>query len=367
MSRLGFDPVLHKLIERICPGARLLDVRAFGIDDAEIAGIATQKTTGYGRPLRLRAELPTGETKEFVFHTVKSDAFGHDRRADRAGQMLLAFDTFSLIPAHVRAMDVGAIRKDGSELTSLAEHGEFYLVTEYEAGRLYADELRTLTTQTEVGSEAQSQAETLARYLANLHQQKLSDPDRYVRSIRDTVGSGEGIFGMLDGFSENIPGAPSELLFEIEGLCLGWRARLKMKHERLARIHGDFHPFNIVFRSDGSLVLLDASRGSVGDAADDLAALSVNYIFFALEHPTRWPKVFRPLWHHFFQTYLNATGDQEVLAVLPLFLAWRGLVVTNPKWYPGLPAVARERVLWFIRNTLLGHSFDVSQADQLFS
>jgi adenylylsulfate kinase-like enzyme len=57
-------------------------------------------------------------------------------------------------------------------------------------------------------------------------------------------------------------------------------------HARLARMHGDFHPFNIVF--DGAQpTMLDASRGVCGDPADDLTALAVNFLLFALSEPER--------------------------------------------------------------------------------
>ncbi len=368
MAAFQADNVLAAWVERVFPGARLRQVRAFGVDDAVLSGGATRKAAGYGDPVRFGVELADGGLKQFVFHTVHADGFGHDRRADRAAEMLLAFDTLSGIPSHVKAVDVGAITNDGSGLTSLASHAEFYLVTEYEPGTLYADELRGLGA---LGAPAQvpaalAHAATLARYLADLHSVKLIDEARYARAIRDTVGSGEGIFGMLDGFAPDVPGAPRSLLDKIEILAVGWRQRLKGQHQRLSRTHGDFHPFNIVFRPDQSLALLDASRGCVGDPADDVAALAINYIFFALERPSLWVSVYRPLWQQFLRSYLEASGDQELLTVIPLFLAWRGLVVANPKWYPGLSARAREQVLLFIEQFLSARELDLDSADRLF-
>jgi len=365
MVALQADRVLAAWVERVFPGARLRQVRAFGVDDAVLTGGATQKAVGYGDPLHLSVELADGGLKEFVFHTAHTDGFGHDRRADRAAGMLLAFDTLSGIPSHVKAVDVGAVTGDGSGLTSLAGHAEFYLVTEYEPGTLYADELRALRAPAQAPA-ALAHSVLLARYLADLHSVKLIDEARYARSIRDTVGSGEGIFGMLDGFALDVAGAPRSLLNKIEILAVGWRQRLKGKHHRLSRTHGDFHPFNIVFRPDQSLALLDASRGCVGDPADDVAALAINFIFFALERPSLWVSVYRPLWQRFFGSYLEASGDQELLTVIPLFLAWRGLVVANPKWYPGLSAASREQVLRFIEQSLSAPELDLDSADRLF-
>ena len=36
---------------------------------------------------------------------------------------------------------------------------------------------------------------------------------------------------------------------EIERRCLEWRWRLKAKTQRLRQVHGDFHPWNILFRA----------------------------------------------------------------------------------------------------------------------
>src|SRR5690606_28742312 len=125
--------------------------------------------------------------------------------------------------------------------------------------------------------------ELLAGYLAGLHR-PLDAPVAYTRSIRDLVGSGEGIFGIVDAYPRDEPGL-SERLARIEAAAVGWRWDLRRHTDRACRIHGDFHPFNVLFDDRGALSLLDASRGSVGDPADDVAALAVNFLFFGLQSP----------------------------------------------------------------------------------
>ena len=72
------------------------------------------------------------------------------------------------------------------------------------------------------------------------------------------VGSGEGIYGVVDHYPADVPGAPWTRLASIERRCAEWRWRLREHEGRLCRTHGDFHPFNILFDGD-KLVLLDAS------------------------------------------------------------------------------------------------------------
>lgn len=358
-------PALAEVVARVMPGATLLDVQPFATDEGEAE--ATIKAAGYGAPLRLRIRDAEGRERRLVFHTAKPDVFGHDRRADRAAEMLLGYDTFRGIPGHVQALDVGAIRMDGTGLVSLSDAGEFYLLTSFAEGHLYADELRRIAHRAGIDATDVAHGEQLARYLVQLHSDKRDDDHRYVRALRDLVGSGEGIFGIVDGYPDDVPAAPRSRLDAIEQRCLEWRHRLRSRTGRLARTHGDFHPFNVLFDDASNLSLLDASRGCRGDPADDVTCMAINYVFFAVEAPGAWKGALGELWHRFWRTYLRESGDQELLEVAAPFLAWRGLVVANPVWYPAVQAAARDRVLGLIERTLDADRFDPEFAEAVFA
>jgi len=360
-------PALEAIVARVMPGAVLVDVRPFAVDDADLHDDATAKAAGFGVPLRLELRLPDGRPGVLVFHTAKSDRFGHDRRADRAAELLLAFDRFGSVPGHVRALDVGAILKGGRGLVSLADSGEFYLVTSFAEGHLYADELRRIAERGAATEADLAHVDALAEHLVRIHAQPIDSPLRYERTIRDLLGSGEGIFGLVDAYAPDVPAAPPERLRAIERACLEWRWRLRGRTERSRRIHGDFHPFNVVFSQRGELSLLDSSRGSQGDPADDVTCMAINYVFFAVEHPGTWQAAYRALWRRFFSTYLQRSRDDELLDVCAPFLAWRGLVVANPTWYPNVNADARDRVFRLVESALAAPRFDPDLADQVFS
>jgi hypothetical protein len=357
---------LRQIVAQCLPGAELLDARPFRIDDADVHDDATTKGEGYGEPLRVRVRERDGRLSTLVFHTAKPDVFGHDRRADRAAEMLLAWDTFGAIPRHVEALDVGAVRRDGKGLVSLRDAGEFYLVTRYAAGTLYADELRRIARDAAATADDLRHAEALARYLATLHAERVDGDARYLRAARDLVGSGEGIFGMIDGYPADVPMAPPSRLEALERSAVAWRWRLKSRTARLRRTHGDFHPFNVVIDAAGEPVLLDASRGCAGDPADDVCCMAINYVFFAVEHPAAWAPAMGPLWRRFWDTYLRASGDDEILSVAAPFLAWRALVVCNPAWYPHVAPEARDKVLRFVEGALAAERFDPASAEALF-
>ena len=127
---------------------------------------------------------------------------------------------------------------------------------------------------------AYERAEALALYLADLHREEV-EPARSRRALRDLVGHGEGIMGLTDSYAPDDPIATPERLRALEHRIVDWRWRLR-ELARARRTHGDFHPFNLLFREGTDFSVLDASRGGAGDPADDVACLSINYLFFAL-------------------------------------------------------------------------------------
>lgn len=360
MERVGSEAI-ERAVSALVPGGRILSVRPLGPDIG--AGVA-HKEGGYGRPVKVEVEEPGGARRALVFRTALSDPFGHDRRADRWAELILSFDTFELVPEHVRALDVGAFGPEG--LVSLRGAREPYLVTTYVDGRLYAEDLRRIAKDGVVGEEDLSRCEALAKYLGRLHREPRSDPVAWKRSVRDLLGSGEGIFGVVDAYPVDTPGASPARLSALERRCLDWRWKLRGRGDRLRRIHGDFHPFNVVFTQGARFMLLDASRGCLGDPADDVAALTVNYPFFALQAPGTWSRGFGPLWWLFFTTYLESGGGREVLEDLAPYLAWRALVVACPRFYPELSGAARDALLGLAERALEAAVFDPALAEALF-
>ena len=356
----GLPPGVEAAIAHLFPGARVLGCDRLGGDAP--AGM-TEKARGYGVPMRICVQTASGESRCLVLRTATADEFGHDRRSDRAAEMLLAFDTFATVAGHVRPLDVGAITPEG--LVSLREASELYLLTTYVDGEPYATDLRRIAHDGQVTKLDLQRLEELVRWLVDIHGEHLAEPQAWRRSVRDVIGSGEGLFGIVDAYPDDTPGAPARELQEIERALLEWRWRLRSRADRLRRIHGDFHPFNIIFDEGTRFTVVDASRGSKGDPADDLTALAVNFPFFALENPAGWSRGLGVLWRKFWETYVARSGDSEALELAAPYLAWRALVVASPRFYPHLRADARAKLLALARRAL-ERGFRPELAEELF-
>ncbi|MEM2961363.1 MAG: aminoglycoside phosphotransferase family protein, partial [Candidatus Bathyarchaeia archaeon] len=105
----------------------------------------------------------------------------------------------------------------------------------------------------------------------------------------------------------------------------------------------------------------DRSRGEWGEPADDLAAMTINYLFYSLQAYGEMKDPFRRLFELFWKNYLDKTGDDEILKVIQPFYAWRGLVIASPIWYPNLTADTRSKIFNFIKNVLKLEKIDTEE------
>jgi len=314
------------------------------------------KGYGYGIPLRVDYEAE-GEAARAVFESVRPGPFGHEHMADRARDLLWANDTFERLPRHVRALDVGAVRSSG-DLVPLGDAEELFMLAEFVDGREYADDLIRLRAGEALRPLDVQRCAALCDYLVSIHAVKGGEPGLYARRVRELVGHGECIFGVVDSYP-----ALDGTLREIERRALEWRWKLRDRARRLCQVHGDFHPWNILFRQGADFSVLDRSRGEWGEPADDVTCLALNYLFFSLQRSGRLDGGLRELWLAFLERYLERSGDRELPEAAAPFLAFRALVMANPLWYPVLAASVREQLLRLALNALDAERFEPARID----
>jgi hypothetical protein len=313
----------------------------------EVSSHDSIKNYGYGKPVLIEYCVGEGDPRRAVLHTSAPSPFGREHMADRAQSLLWSHQAFNRLPGHVRSMDVGAFRRNGT-LVALGDAEEFFLLTEYAEGEGYARDLARLRDSAQLQELDLQRADVLCDYLIDIHREKGREPGLYTRRIRELVGAGECVMGLIDSYPPD-PRISAALLEEIERLCVRWRWKLKPRTHRLRQVHGDFHPWNILFEHDRTaLHVLDRSRGEWGDPADDVASITANYLFFALQRQGRLEGPFQTLHDRFWQRYLEGSGDREMLDVIAPFFAFRGLVMASPVWYPALSDEVRTKLLRFI-------------------
>jgi len=210
-----------------------------------------------------------------VFHRIRRNAFGREREDDRVAAVWLDYKTFNRLPRHVPAVDM-LVHTANGKMISVQEAKEVLLVTAYRSGRPYAEDLIRIRDEGKIQPLDIKRAEKLAAYLAEVHQVKHDEPILWRRRLRDLIGHGEGIMGLTDNYPPNLNYVADRELRSIEEMANRWRWRLKPSANRLSQVHGDFHPFNIIFEEEDKFWVLDRSRGEWGEPADDVSCLSIN-------------------------------------------------------------------------------------------
>ncbi len=319
------------------------------------------KGFGYGTPYLIVLNI-AGHMKKIVLETMRPGGFGHDHFSDRAGILLWQHSAFNKLPQHVHAVDVGAFTEKRS-LKSLGDCEEVFIITEFVEGKLYHEDLDRLRKFKQLEPLDLERCRALSNYLAEIHKLKNDKKELYIRRIRDLVGHGEGIMGLTDSYPTGLEYINEKDLLQIEKHCVEWRWKLKQYTHRLAQVHGDYHPWNILFHKDSDFTVLDRSRGEWGDPADDVSALTVNYLFYSLQTHGRLAKSFETLFNLFWKNYLDKTGDEQILRVIQPFFAWRSLVVASPVWYPNLPEQVRIKLFNFIGNMLKTEKLDLKDVN----
>ncbi|KAF0146091.1 MAG: hypothetical protein FD156_459 [Nitrospirae bacterium] len=310
------------------------------------------------------AEIKTkAGIKSYVIKSLSPKEFGHDYPSDRASVFLLDLDEYKNLPKHVKALDVLAETEKGL-IKSIGGGREYYLLLEKAEGRHYFHDLSGFAHKKRLEDSDMEKIKAMASYLAKIHSAKKDSKTLYWRKLRDTVGHGECLMGVFDIYPDGA--LPYKEMTDIIKKSVDWIYKLKPRYKRLSQIHGDFHPGNILFKEVKSeklkvksdFILLDRSRGPWGEPADDVTALTINYIFFSIKNYGKITGVYLEALKLFFDEYVRLSDDREIYETLAPFFAFRGAVVANPVFYPEVTREQRRLIFRFVNNVLDSERFE---------
>jgi hypothetical protein len=361
INHLPFDyEELKQYLEELSGEAvQIKNIRSLG---GEAIDAATLKQFGYGRPFVV--SYLAGERKgQVVFHRIRRNGFGRERDDDRAAAIWFDFNAFNRLFLHVPAVDMLIHTREG-KIQSIKKADELLLVTAYRPGLPYADDLIRIRDEGNARPLDIARAEALAAYLATIHKVKHDEPMLWRRRLRDLIGHGEGIMGLTDSYPANLSYISETDLRSFEEMANEWRWRLKSLTHRLSQVHGDFHPFNILFQDKAEFYVLDRSRGEWGEPADDVACMTINYLFFSLQRFGRLEEPFRELHDRFWNQYFAIRQDAEMLTVIQPWFAWRVLVLASPLWYPNIKEEVRKKLFLFAKRVMDADYFDYRRINQ---
>jgi len=239
---------------------------------------------------------------------------------------------------------------------------EFYIFMEEAKGEPYFSDLDAILKRGYLEDLDIKRAKMLANFLADIHKLTYSGQDAqvlYRRRIRDLIGHGECIMGIIDSY-DSVDFTTDEELTSYAGKCLGWWGKIRDRSDRLCSVHGDYHPGNIRLHGD-DFVLLDRSRGSWGEPADDVSCLGINYIHYAIKDCGTFDGPLAELFRLFLTSYFEKTKDDGFFAVAQPFFAFRVLVIANPKFYPDDVTETKRKLLNFGQSVLETERFDMER------
>lgn len=305
-------------------------VQVRGIDEPRPTNA---KAHGMTDTLAVSAVLADGSPARLYLKTPDESLYAETLVSDRLREVAWRLEGYPNIPGHVTCAATAWIAPDGT-LRPVELSLDGCCLVEWEApGRPYHERLADLDA--EPAESCRAAVDALCDYLVGLHRPVPGEQRRlYDRMLRDTLMN--AVFRLIDGASDYWDGRPVERR-EIERRFVEWRAALSRRSNRLRRTHNDFHPWNILF-DGGRITVIGARVPGMGDPAEDLAALLVNYLWFGLRRRGGLGGAYRDAFVRLWSRYRRLTGDDECETVFAPFFAKRLLVLINPVYYPDQPS-----------------------------
>jgi hypothetical protein len=284
--------------------------------------------TGYGLDFKVG-----GVSKRKILKTLFTSNLGMDHFSDRAGSLLLAHSHYHKVPKHVESVDVCGVSEDGA-MISVGKAKEFFILMDEAKGKDMFSDFERIAKEDNLSEIDKKRILELSNYLVELHEEKPTENQEslYKRTMRGVVGGHTSIMSIVDMYPSNQDWVSSLELQEMIKESVKFWSEHRFSNSRLCHVHGDFHPGNIWYNED-DFTLLDRSGMTYGEAADDMTAFSINFLFYSYKEHGVLKGAAKEGFELFWNNYLEKSGDLEIKNVAPPFFALRSMVVINPIFY----------------------------------
>ncbi|MFC1559841.1 hypothetical protein ACFLZ2_02950 [Candidatus Margulisiibacteriota bacterium] len=319
----------------------------------------------HGTGYRIKYDI-NGEIKDVILRTLRPVGFSHEYPSDRAKVFILQHEISNSIPKHIKSIDVGGYAENG-ELISLGKAKEFFQIVEVAEGATYVNDFTRILMSGKLEEGDRKKAELLSNYLVKLHAKKFEGLKEMAESIkrrhsRDAIGHGEMMMGVIDTYPKK-SGLNAKELTELVCKAVKFREKIKDTPFVPCRMHGDFHPANIIFHGLDFQVL-DASREAFGDPADDVTTMAINYLWFAVQESGKFAGPFKELFDIYWKNYFAKTKDKLIVKTAAVYFAFRAVVVIHPVFFKDQSEQVRKKMIKFTRNVLSDANFSPSKINQ---
>lgn len=285
---------------------------------------------------KVSISLKDGNRKDLVFRRLHGTGMSNDYLSDRIGYLLLQHEIAQHHPKHTKSLDVVVY---GKELDTISVDGisDTFQVMEFSHGESYLKFIKKIGDKKELTKENRQIIEQIGRYLYELHSSKpihLSENVKkhlYWRHSQDFIAS-EVYLDIMDVWP-NDQHFDTEKKAEILKKLFLHRERTMDRYSRITKIHADFHPDNIRVKDDRSIEVLDATRTKWGEAADDVASILANFIYYSIRSTKSLKGNYKEAYNLLTEQYLTLTADEDIQSLIPMYLAVRLLIVAHPVFF----------------------------------
>jgi len=287
--------------------------------------------------------------KFFLKHTLHDLPGFYEDNIEKLSSYLISQRTAEL--AGISPKSLGVFLSQQGKIINLSDFREddtVFHLQEYQSGSNYLTDLLAKEKKADFLADNKRIIDRIVRKLVGIHGQKLNLTMEkkkllYKRSLRNPIVNPELALTMIEDNSEGSLFA-GRLRLDYISAMLKLAESFWPDYKRLAVIHGDFWPGNIILNGK-KVSFFDYSRYSYGDAGVDVGHFYLAMIIFSV---WRKNKSYLKLADYFLKEYIGLSKDNYITKSAVLAFGPIGVVFILDKFFPGVPMKQRKKFADYI-------------------